>query len=130
MGNKKTLESMVGLTIKSIEGLSKDSEEVQINTACGRCFVFYHCQDCCEDVVLNDYEGDLSSTESGVIISAEEVTQSDGDEVEGHKYCDDSHTWTFYKIETSKGGLWMRWLGESNGHYSESITVHEKTAPA
>ena len=35
----------------------------------------------------------------------------------------ESYTWTFYKIETNKGGLWVRWLGESNEYYSEEVNV-------
>jgi hypothetical protein len=35
----------------------------------------------------------------------------------------ESMTWTFYKFRTTGGDLWVRWLGESNGYYSERVTV-------
>jgi len=112
------LSELVGKTIKSVTGLEKGSEEVRIFTECNCEFLFYHSQDCCETVDLNDFETDTDDFSGALIVKAEESTNSE-DET-GIEY-PDSFTWTFYKIETTKGEIWMRWLGESNGYYSESV---------
>lgn len=117
---KVSLESMNGETIKSIEGLDKYSDEVIFTMDSGKKIVFTHIQDCCESVNLEDFEHD--GIDGGLIISAEEVDGVIPDKSE-RDYWDDSQTWTFYKIETNRGGLWMRWLGESNGYYSESVDI-------
>lgn len=114
------IKELEGKTISKINGLEKGSREVRIFTDCGKEYLFYHEQDCCESVDLEDFDGCADDLVGGFIVSAEEVSNEDP---EGYDYGDYSHTWTFYKIETNKGGLWMRWLGESNGYYGESVDL-------
>jgi hypothetical protein len=114
------INHMEGKVIKSINGLGEDSDEVIISTECGRRYTIYHEQSCCEQVYLCDFESDSDDFSGAIILSAEEINSEN--EPEPYEYCD-SYTWTFYKIETSRGGIFMRWLGESNGYYSEQVDI-------
>jgi len=84
-------------------------------------YVFFHAQDCCESVGINDIVGDLSDLVGEPLLVAEEVSGESpvGFEDEYHE----SVTWTFYKFATRKGYVDVRWLGESNGYYSESVEL-------
>lgn len=92
-------------------------------------FKFYHSQDCCEDVRIEDIIGDLEDLVGSPIVQAEEISSDDitldvpslKDEDGREQY--DSYTWTFYRFATIKGTVTVRWLGTSNGYYSESVNM-------
>lgn len=112
--------SLNGETLVSIEGLAVRSEEVKFKTASGKEFIMLHYQDCCESVDVDDICGDIGSILNSPILNAEESTSENFDEEEY-----ESNTWTFYKIDTAKGGVTIKWLGSSNGFYSESVIFEE-----
>jgi hypothetical protein len=82
--------------------------------------MFYHEQDCCEEVRIVDIEGDLDDLMGSPILLAELVSQ-EGDDEDASYITDDSYTWSFLKIRTAAGGVTIRWLGESNGYYGEEV---------
>lgn len=113
---------LVGKTIVGVLGKVGD-DEFTIETKDGQTYVMHHERNCCESVRIEDIAGDLNDLLGTPILEAEEVS-SDKDP-EGYVNTDtwrDSFTWTFYKLRTIKGGVTLRWLGESNGYYSESVT--------
>jgi len=116
------IQDMVGLIMAHVSGGPGD-EEMVFTSEDGRVFKFYHSQNCCESVSIEDVCGDLSDLVGYPLSRAEEV-QSDPPPFEEDRYVD-SFTWTFYKFETVRGSVTVRWLGESNGYYSESVDFCE-----
>ena len=85
-------------------------------------FSSHHDQDCCENVQIEDICGDINDLVGSVILNAEEVSNDEYEkEWESTQEYIESFTWTFYKFATQKGYVDIRWLGESNGYYSESV---------
>jgi hypothetical protein len=85
-------------------------------------FTFEHEQDCCEGVYIEDIVGDLNDLVGKPLDIVEEVEHvSDFNPPGVEPVSGDSFTWTFYKFATIKGWVDVRWLGESNGYYSESV---------
>ncbi len=115
---------LLGKTIKEIH-IAVDKESVEIRTEDGKSYGMHHQQNCCESVALYDVCGDLIDVIGSPILLAEEVvSDSFPDDVPTPNYSD-SNTWTFYKLSTIKGSVTMRWLGTSNGYYSESVDFYE-----
>lgn len=108
--------SLKGMTITEIE-TCPNKEYVAFKTSTDEVYVLHHIQDCCECVELEDITGDLSDLLNSEILVAEESSNPGNNSEYG-----ESSTWTFYKIATIKGWVDFRFLGESNGYYSEEVS--------
>jgi hypothetical protein len=107
------ISQFLGQTFTSVE---HDEETIVFSNSHVR-YEMYHRQDCCEYVRVEDICGDLQDLVGSPITRAEDPESrlsADGEE---------SATWTFYKLDTVKGGVTIRWFGESNGYYSESVDI-------
>jgi hypothetical protein len=123
MTNNDILSKALNQPILAIEGLEQGSDRIVFRMMTGN-LILHHEQDCCESVGVEDFEGDVVDLVGQVLIHAEEVVNGKGElETGGEPEYSESLTWTFYKLRTTGGDLWVRWLGESNGYYSERVTV-------
>lgn len=114
---------LVGKTLVSVAGAKKDSEEIVFMCSDGTAYKMYHQQDCCESVWVEDVCGNPDTLLGSPLVIAEESCSSDVNP-EGlmppERY-QDSFTWTFYRLASVGGSVTIRWYGESNGYYSESV---------
>jgi hypothetical protein len=116
---KMNINDMVGKVFISV---TQDGYEMVFANDTER-FKFLHWQDCCESVTIEDIVGDLSDLEGEPLLIAEEVSGETPTEDDVYR---ESCTWTFYKFATRKGYVDVRWLGESNGYYSESVDLEHE----
>lgn len=112
----RIFEEMIGKTIVSINGGEGDEEMIFISND-GHKFEFYHNFSCCEQVYISDICGDINDLLGQPLVEAEEVEDYIGPDMDHETY-----TWTFYKFRTMKGAVTIRWLGTSNGYYSETVS--------
>lgn len=135
------LSDLVGKTIKAISvdkvpgkgrynSSSSGNDRIVFVTSDGDKYEFYHDQDCCEGVFIEDVEGDWNDLLNTPLLVAEESTNCDNCKIDVYGtgpndyFTDESCTWTFYKFATIKGRVDVRWYGSSNGYYSESVDFH------
>jgi hypothetical protein len=108
---------------KTLVSLVDEGNELVFKTTDGETYRMYHEQDCCEHVRIEDIVGDLEDLVGSEILIAEEVEGESPADFEAYE----SYTWTFYKFATRKGYVDLRWLGESNGYYSEGVSFMKDT---
>jgi hypothetical protein len=117
--NEVTIEELMGQTIVQIAGAEKGQEEILFTLKDSRVFRMFHEQDCCESVQVEDVCGDINDLIDRPIVRAE-APSTKNEPKPSDKYID-YWTWTFYILGTQKGTVTIRWLGSSNGYYSEGV---------
>lgn len=83
----------------------------------------FHEEECCESVEVEDVCGDIKDLLNTPIVQAFEKTSDENPTGISKESQDDSFTWTFYTLSTIKGTVTIRWYGESNGYYSEEVSI-------
>ncbi len=115
-----SITDLLGKTLTRCKKVGDD--EILFETSCGEKYRMWHSQDCCEHVYIEDICGELTDLIGCPILQAEENSNNDMPSGVELEYTPESMTWTFYRISTMKGQVVLRWLGESNGYYSESVS--------
>lgn len=123
---EKNISVLVGKTIKTI---NEDGNHVSITCTDGSAYEMYHMQDCCESVFINDIKGHLPNLVDKVILDAEENVSGDWPEDVPVPDYNESYTWTTYTLTSKNEVVVIRWLGTSNGYYSESVYFEETHTP-
>lgn len=126
------IDELLGKTLKSAE---RFDDKLIFKTVDDEVVVFYHYQDCCESVYIEDICGDLSDLVGSPLLEAEIATSTEVEEPTEIKT--DAKTeeiefdeeWTFYKFATLKGSVVVRWYGSSNGWYSTRVSMDIRNPP-
>lgn len=116
--NEAIKKALLGFIFTAV-WINDEEDELVFEREDGKKFKFLHHQNCCEHVTIEDIIGEVDSLLGSPITFAEESTADATDQ------CPISGTWTFYKFATKKGWVDIRWLGESNGYYSEQVYFEE-----
>jgi len=120
----KVFTSMIGQVMKHVVAYGDQLDFIRDD---GKIFRFCHLQDCCESVFIQDIDGNLNDLVGSPLVMAEDVSsvylEVPVPEIDVNLY--DSMTWTYYKFATINGYVTVRWLGTSNGYYSESVDFVE-----
>lgn len=111
--------ALIGLTLTEARQEGRDR---MILATADRSVLFYHSQDCCESVGIEEVDGDLVSLVDSPITRADEEIDRPPEGEYG-----ESSTKTTFRLATAKGNVTVRWLGTSNGYYSESVSFVETT---
>lgn len=109
---------LLGKTLSKVERFGEEDgqDKIVFTLMNGTSYELVHNQDCCESVYIESIVGNLRDLVGAPLLVADEVSTytEDGSDCE-------STTWTFYKLATIKGYVDIRWVGTSNGYYSERV---------
>lgn len=97
---------------------------IEFITSDGVVYLMDHEQECCENVCIEDINGDLNDLIGSELLKAECITMEKSqvkDELLEKSKLYESCNWTFYNLATKKGYVTIRWFGYSNGYYSEKV---------
>jgi len=114
------------MDVKLLEGeilthidIDDSQRQIMLTTESGRIFKIFHAQDCCEDVLIKSTEGDWNTLKGKVI----ESVSLNEKEIPDDFYRTATETEITFVVNDST--VISRWIGTSNGYYSESVDFEE-----
>ena len=113
--NSINIEQLTGMTITAV--VYKETNEsllIHLNT---HVLEMIHHQDCCETVYLADVVGSFEDLIGYPLLEVSESIVDIATE-------DMSSTASYYNFRTIKASVQLRWVGESNGYYSETVDCY------
>jgi hypothetical protein len=114
---------LVGEVLDAVD-IDREENQILLTTRSGRKFLVYHEQDCCETVAISTQDGSFDNLIGKPIVEARDFAVDTG-ESEGDY---DSQTTTTLVFRVDDQTVISRWIGDSNGYYSESVDIAELIA--
>lgn len=109
-------EQLTGMTITAVV-YKEDNESLLIHLNTHVLEMIHH-QDCCESVYLADVVGSFEDLIGYPLLEVSESIVN----IESAGY--ESATASYYNFKTLKANVQLRWVGESNGYYSETVDCY------
>jgi hypothetical protein len=110
---------LTGKTVILVRGAHPYSSSVEFFFSDLTRMTLDHAQSCCETVLVEEVIGDVRDLIGRPLLLSEEVVSDDPEDFQT--------TATWYKFVTNSGSVTIRWLGRSNGYYSQAVDVNITT---
>ena len=110
---------LVGEVLDAVD-IDREENQILLTTRSGRKFLVYHEQDCCEKVQIVGQDGSFDKLIGKPIVEARDIAVDTTEEG-----IDDSQTTTTLVFRVDDQTVISRWVGDSNGYYSESVDIAE-----
>jgi len=108
-------ECLVGKTFSSIK-VDKVANVIYFECTDGTKYLMEHDTQCCEDVHIEDIDGDIQRLIGSTILLAEESSD--------YKAKDEA-LWTFYKLSTVIDSVTIRWVGITDSCYAIDVSFYQ-----
>jgi len=116
------IKELIGEVLTYID-IDPKNDVILLTTQSGRQIRICHYQDCCESVYIENTDGKWHELFGKPILDASHEECSSGNLPE--ECYEDSWTRTTLTFKTDKATVINRWIGTSNGYYSESVSLIE-----
>ena len=116
--NRVRFDVLVGEVLDAVD-IDRKENQILLTTRSGRRFLVYHEQECCEKVAIFGQDGSFDKLIGKPIVEARDIAVDTGDDEL------DSQTTTTLVFRVDDQTVISRWVGDSNGYYSERVDIAE-----
>jgi hypothetical protein len=110
---------LVGEVLDAVD-IDREKDQILLTTRSGRQFLIHHEQDCCETVEIVGQDGCFIRLVGKPIVEAREIAI---DTTKDDSYGTETTTTLIFRVDGET--VISRWVGDSNGYYSESVDIAE-----